>query len=55
MDCGARVNNIQRIGAALHNAAAYGHKDVVEFLLTSGANVNVMDDEGHTPLLMAII
>ena len=34
----------------LHNAAANGHKDVVELLLSSKAKVNAKDNKGRTPL-----
>jgi len=34
----------------LHNAAANGHKDVVELLLSSKATVNAKDNNGRTPL-----
>lgn len=35
-------------------AADYGQKDVLEYLISSGANVNVVDSHGMTPLLAAI-
>lgn len=34
----------------LHFAAFNGHKDVVELLLASRADVNAKDNEGYTPL-----
>jgi ankyrin repeat protein len=40
---------------ALHIAAEYNHKDVAEFLIASGADVNARDDEGgFTPLDLAL-
>ncbi|KAK0725017.1 hypothetical protein B0H67DRAFT_657907 [Lasiosphaeris hirsuta] len=39
--------------SALHWAASNGHKDVVELLLSHGAEVNVKSDTGKTPLSMA--
>jgi ankyrin repeat protein len=34
----------------LHVAAKAGHKEVAEFLLAHGADVNAVDDMGRTPL-----
>ncbi len=34
----------------LHNSASYGHIDVTELLLKSGANVNAVDLWHYTPL-----
>jgi len=34
----------------LHRAAERGHLDVVKLLLEHGADPNVQDDEGETPL-----
>jgi glutaminase len=39
---------------ALHVAAAEGHKDAVEWLISNGADVNVVDRWGNTPLDDAI-
>ena len=33
----------------LHYAAANGHKEIAELLITKGANVNAKDDDGGTP------
>ena len=35
---------------ALHEAAAYGRAEVVDFLIRAGADVEVVDTEGVTPL-----
>jgi len=35
-------------------AADYGQKDVLDYLLSNGADVNVSDSHGITPLLAAI-
>ena len=35
---------------ALHAAAYKGHVDIAEFLINNGANVNVKDKDGYTPL-----
>lgn len=37
----------------LHFAARYGQKEVVEFLIGKGADVNAKDDDGWTPLHLA--
>ena len=37
----------------LHEGAYNGHKEVVELLITSGADVNAMKIDGMTPLDMA--
>ena len=37
----------------LHEAVSSGHKDVTEFLLANGANVNAEDEQGNTPLHLA--
>ena len=36
--------------APLHEAAGWGHKEVVELLIAKGADVNAKDAEGKTPL-----
>uniref|UniRef100_A0A1A9WJ39 ANK_REP_REGION domain-containing protein n=1 Tax=Glossina brevipalpis TaxID=37001 RepID=A0A1A9WJ39_9MUSC len=38
----------------LHYAADYGQYDVLEYLINKGANINIMDKHGITPLLAAI-
>jgi ankyrin repeat protein len=58
---GADVN-IQRGGkgwpragwTALHYAAGYGLIELIEPLLARGAGLNTLDDEGRTPLGVAI-
>ncbi|XP_030749022.1 myotrophin [Sitophilus oryzae] len=35
-------------------AADYGQRDVIEYLILSGANVNAKDKHGITPILAAI-
>ncbi|WP_138984641.1 ankyrin repeat domain-containing protein, partial [Crocosphaera watsonii] len=34
----------------LHNAAMYANKETVEVLINHGADVNVQDNDGNTPL-----
>ncbi|KAJ2162713.1 hypothetical protein GGF46_000438 [Coemansia sp. RSA 552] len=36
----------------LHAAASWGHTDLLRFLLDSGADVNITDSDGDTPLHM---
>ena len=38
---------------AIHHAAARGHVRVVEKLVESGADINIVDDDSRTPLLWA--
>lgn len=40
--------------ALIHCAADYGQKDVLDYLLSQGANVNALDKHGISPLLNAI-
>ncbi|VEL44029.1 unnamed protein product [Protopolystoma xenopodis] len=40
--------------APLHFAADFGQKDIIQFLLDKGANIDLMDGFGVTPLLAAI-
>ncbi|XP_041367639.1 myotrophin-like [Gigantopelta aegis] len=39
---------------AIHYAADYGQPDVIEYLISKGADVNIPDKHGITPLLAAI-
>ena len=41
-------------GTPLHYAAANGHKEIAELLITKGADVNAKDEDGGTPLDVAI-
>ncbi|RWS30202.1 myotrophin-like protein [Leptotrombidium deliense] len=38
----------------LHYAADYGQKEIIRYLIDKGANVNVVDKHGISPLLAAI-
>ena len=42
---GVRLNS-----TTLHLAALEGQKEIVELLIANGADVNAMDESGHTPL-----
>ena len=50
------VNSVLISGGytVLHVAAAQGSPDIIEYLITQNAEVNVIDDNGHTPLDEAI-
>ena len=41
--------------SALHLACANGHKDVVEFLLDAGADINLLNNSKNTPLHWACL
>ena len=41
------------VGSALHRAVEGRHKDIVRFLIEKGANVNLRDIMGRTPLMLA--
>lgn len=51
---GTNVNEQISGRSPLHYAADYGHKKVLEYLLSKGANINAQDKFGITPLLSAI-
>jgi len=51
---GADVNAVNRAGdTAIHFAAAMGFDSVVQLLADKGANVNVKNKRGLTPLALA--
>ncbi|CAO3563969.1 unnamed protein product [Mortierella alpina] len=50
---GVSINAQDEFGySALHAAASYGHKDLIKHLLENGANVNIQDPEGDSPLFV---
>lgn len=51
---GAAVNHTSAMGTALMAAIVKNHVAVVQFLLEQGAEVNVWDDRGTTPLIYAV-
>lgn len=53
-DLGGEVNAANRSGlTALHGAALVGSNDLVRYLVSKGARVNVQDAQGRTPWLVA--
>jgi ankyrin repeat protein len=54
VDAGADVNRQCEHGrTALHMAAAWGHLDVVKFLLEKSADPSIRDEEDMTPAMVA--
>jgi hypothetical protein len=54
VEAGADVNRPCEHGrTALHMAAAWGHLDVVKYLLANGADASLRDEEGMTPPMVA--
>ncbi len=54
IEAGAEVNRQCEHGrTALHIAAAWGHLDVVKYLLENAADASIRDDEGMTPAMVA--
>ena len=53
---GTDVNARHKSGGLtpLHFAAYYGHEEIVELLITKGANVNAKANDGRTPIDWAI-
>lgn len=45
----------QMKGATIDYAAAFNHAELIEFLLACGDNVDHQDQEGSTPLMVAIV
>ena len=55
VDLGVDVNTANADGdTALHTAAARGYDTVIEFLVENGATLNVTNNEGLTPLALAM-
>ena len=55
IDEGVEVNRKSGMisGTALHSAAAAGRKEIAEFLIARGADINARDKRGRTPLDLA--
>ncbi|XP_067928889.1 myotrophin-like isoform X2 [Watersipora subatra] len=54
MQMGASVNEMSEGRYPLHFAADYGQLEVLNYLISKGADVNAEDKYGITPLLSAI-
>jgi ankyrin repeat protein len=55
LDQGLDIDAQARDGkTALHGAAMQGFDDVIRFLASRGATLDIRDDEGHTPLDVAL-
>ena len=44
-----------KIGPCLSSASYGGHKEIVELMLEKGANINIRDEKGTTPLINAVV
>lgn len=54
LEAGADINRACEHGCtALHMAAAWGHVELVEWLLEKGADATLHDDDNRTPAMMA--
>jgi ankyrin repeat protein len=54
LDAGAEVNRQCEHGrTALHMAAAWGHSDLVKYLIENGADPTIRDEENMTPAMVA--
>lgn len=53
IELGSDINRVTSLGSALHTAAAYENTEIVELLLVSGADANIVDEEDQTPLFFA--
>ncbi|NEQ42911.1 MAG: ankyrin repeat domain-containing protein [Leptolyngbya sp. SIOISBB] len=53
LDAGTDPNLIYHTNTALTYAARDGHTDIARVLITTGADVNWIDGEGVTPLILA--
>lgn len=55
VDSGTDINQADEINGAtaLHNAAALGHTEMLQWLLQNGAKINAKDKQGATPLIWA--
>jgi len=52
--CGSKFDGVDMSDCALiHFASRYGHKEIVDFLISKGANLEMVDNKQMTPLLYA--
>ena len=55
LDCGADPNAYSKVyGTPLHNAANRGSVDTIQCLLTHGSDINAIDSDGDTPVMIAL-
>ena len=54
LEQGADVNAPYKNRSLLHEAVSYDHKEIVELLIDKGAELNIKDDDGVTPLHEAV-
>lgn len=54
LERGARINNPGRQWSALHYAVFAGHKEVADYLISQGADINAQSTNGSSVLMMAI-
>ena len=53
LESGVSINSQDEYGfSPMHASASYGHVALLEYLLTNGADVNLRDLDGDTPLLI---
>ena len=54
IESGAHVVNEQDNNgySAIHAAASYGHEELIRYLISIGADVNLKDNDGDTPILL---
>lgn len=54
LEAGADINQAGEFNMTpMHMACSWGHADLVEFLHSHGAKLNLMDDYGRTPVQLA--
>lgn len=54
IESGVHAVNEQDVNgySAIHAAASYGHEELIRYLISAGANVNLKDNDGDTPILL---
>jgi ankyrin repeat protein len=53
LEGGVDIHEVNGLGSALHSATRYGTKEIVEYLLIHGFDVNIRANSGLTPLMTA--
>jgi ankyrin repeat protein len=54
IDCGVNINDVAFIGSTVLHAAAICQLTEVELLINNGADINILDSWGRTPLHCAV-